>query len=188
MAIAKEIILVGGSAGSYPLITTFLGQLPSYFEQAICIVLHRNKKFETQIESSLAKKLQRNITSVYNNMKIQKNYVYFAPAGYHLLVEPDYRFSLDCSEYINYSRPSIDVLFETAAQIYKKSCTAFLLSGANADGAQGLALVEAFGGRAIVQNPECAIIDTMPRAGIKATTGALVWNDEQIISFFKDLK
>src|SRR5690606_36858494 len=143
MSIAKEIILDGGSAGSYPLITTLLGQLPSYFEQAICIVLHRNKKFETQIERSLAKKLQRKITSVYYNMKIQKNYVCFATAAYQLLVERDYIFSLICSEYINYSSPSIHVLFETAAQIYKKSYTAFLLSGANADGAQGLALVEA---------------------------------------------
>ncbi|WP_316929842.1 chemotaxis protein CheB, partial [Sphingobacterium sp. T2] len=73
MSIAKEIILVGGSAGSYPLITTFLGQLPSYFEQAICIVLHRNKKFETQIrEQFKRKRLQRNITSGFSYYCRQK--------------------------------------------------------------------------------------------------------------------
>ncbi len=113
--------------------------------------------------------------------------MYFAPAGYHLMVEPDYTFSLDGSEHINYSRPSIDVLFETAAQIYREYCTAFLLSGANQDGARGLSIVEDFGGEIIIQNPDQASINTMPQAGINETQSPQVWDNAQIVSFFKNL-
>lgn len=184
---ASEIILIGGSAGSYALIADLLESLPVNFEAAICIVLHRNKQYDTQIEKSLSRRLLRNISPAIDKMDICKNYVYFAPAGYHLMVEPNCTFSLDGSEHINYSRPSIDVLFETAAQIYRERCTAFLLSGANSDGARGLSVVEDFGGKIIIQNPESAPISTMPLAGIKETQNPNIWDDAQIVSFFKNL-
>jgi two-component system chemotaxis response regulator CheB len=187
MPIATEIILIGGSAGSYTLIAELLEQLPSYFQAAICIVLHRNKQYDTQIEKSLSRKLRRNILSAVDKMDICMNHVYFAPAGYHLLVEPDSTFSLDGSEHINYSRPSIDVLFETAAQIYKDKCTAFLLSGANSDGARGLHVIEEYGGKIIIQDPNQAPIQTMPLAGQRETINPEIWNDSQIISFFNKL-
>ncbi|MGN0002351.1 MAG: chemotaxis protein CheB [Sphingobacterium composti] len=187
MAIATEIILIGGSAGSYTLIAELLENLPPTFEPAICIVLHRNKHYDTQIEKSLSRKLKRNIVSAIDKIEICKNYVYFAPAGYHLMVEPNFTFSLDGSEHINYSRPSIDVLFETAAQIYKKNCTAFLLSGANSDGAKGLRMVEDFGGKIVIQDPAQAAIRTMPLAGKRETLIPLVWKNSQIISFFSNL-
>lgn len=187
MAIAKDIILIGGSAGSYSLIAELLEHLPITFDQAICVVLHRNRRYDTQIEKSLSRKFKRNIVSVVDKMDICKNYVYFAPAGYHLMIEPNFTFSLDSSEHINYSRPSIDVLFETAAQIYHDRCTAFLLSGANSDGAKGLRLVEDYGGRIIIQDPEHASIRTMPHAGIRETLQPIVWSDNQIVSFFNNL-
>ena len=187
MPIATKIILIGGSAGSYSLIADILEQLPDYFHAAICIVLHRNKQYDTQIEKSLSKKLNRNIVSVIDKMDIRSNHVYFAPAGYHLLVEPDFTFSLDSSEHINYSRPSIDVLFETAAQIYNKNCTAFLLSGANTDGAKGLRIIEDYKGKIIIQDPTIASIRTMPLAGQKETLHPEIWNDSEITSFFNKL-
>lgn len=187
MAIATEIILIGGSAGSYSLIAELLENLPPNFESAICIVLHRNKRYDTQIEKSLSRKLKRNIVAAIDKMDICKNYVYFAPAGYHLMVEPNLTFSLDSSEHINYSRPSIDVLFETAAQIYRKRCTAFLLSGANSDGAKGLSMVEDFEGKIIIQDPNQASIRTMPLAGQRESLHPLIWKNSQIISFFNNL-
>ena len=187
MDIASDIILIGGSAGSYSIIAKLLEELPSYFNSAICIVLHRNKNYDTQIEKSLARKLKKNIVPVIDKIDICKNYVYFAPAGYHLLVEPDFTFSLDGSEHINYSRPSIDVLFETAAQIYKEKCTAFLLSGANSDGAKGLRMIEEHGGRIIIQDPTQASIRTMPLAGKRETLNPELWNNAQIVSFFNNL-
>lgn len=187
MVLATEIILIGGSAGSYTLIAELLEHLPISFEPAICIVLHRNRRYDTQIEKSLSQKLNRNIVSAMDKMDICKNYVYFAPAGYHLMIEPNFSFSLDSSEHINYSRPSIDVLFETAAQIYKDRSTAFLLSGANSDGAKGLRLVEDFGGKIIIQDPAQASIRTMPLAGQRESLHPLLWSDHQIISFFNNL-
>jgi len=187
MAIASEIIIVGGSAGSYTLIAALLEELPVYFEAAICIVLHRNRHYDTNIEKSLSLKLNKNVLPIIDKMDICKNHIYFAPAGYHLLVEPNNTFSLDCSEQINYSRPSIDVLFETAAQIYGNKCTSFLFSGANSDGAKGLRTVEEHGGVIIIQDPLQAIIRTMPIAGIKETQNPKIWNDSEIISFFKNL-
>lgn len=187
MAIASDIIIIGGSAGSYTLIAGLLEQLPFNFEAAICIVLHRNRHYDTKIEKSLSRKLNKNIIPVIDKMDICKNHVYFAPAGYHLLIEPNNTFSLDCSEHINYSRPSIDVLFETAAQIYADRCTAFLFSGANSDGAKGLRVIENYGGKIIIQDPAQSIIRTMPLAGIRETKSPTVWKDDEILSFFKNL-
>src|SRR5690606_25219891 len=98
MAIPSEIIIIGGSAGSYTLITALLEQLPTYFDAAICIVLHRNRHYDTKIEKSLSQKLNKNIVPIIDKMDICKNHVYFAPAGYHLLIEPNRTFPLDCSE------------------------------------------------------------------------------------------
>ena len=187
MPLASNIILIGGSAGSYSLIADLLEQLPSHFDAAICIVLHRNRQYETQIEKSLSRKLKKNILPAIDKLDIRKNHIYFAPAGYHLLIEPNFTFSLDSSEHINYSRPSIDVLFETAAQIYKGNCTAFLLSGANTDGAKGLRIIEDFGGKIIIQDPNFAPIHTMPLAGINETLQPEIWSDAKIISYFQTL-
>lgn len=184
---ASEIILIGGSAGSYNLINEILEILPTNLEQAICIVLHRNPSFPTKIETSLSEKLNRPILSVLDKMKIRKNHIYFAPPAYHLLVEPNFTFSLDGSEPINFSRPSIDVLFQTCAQVYGEKCISFLLSGANSDGALGLKAIEDFGGKTFVQDPKDAIMDVMPLAGIQASNKAKVLRNHEIINYFYGL-
>lgn len=183
---AENIILIGGSAGSYMLINEILEQLPSKLDYALCIVIHRNPKFNTKIESSLSKKLDRTILSIHDKTSIHSNSIYFAPPGYHTLIEPNKTFSLDCSEHINYSRPSIDVLFETAAQVYGKNCKAFLLSGANNDGANGIKTIEEFGGKAFIQHPEDALIDTMPASGLQESKNATVFKNQEIISYFSN--
>ncbi len=187
MNTAQEIILVGGSAGSYNLILDILNVLPRNISAAVCIVIHRNPRYETQIEQSLTKRLQRDVTSVVDKIEILKNGIYFAPPGYHLLIEPDYTFSLDTAEPVNYSRPSIDVLFETAAEIYTKNCTAFLLSGANHDGGKGLRSVYEKGGHIFVQNPEEAFIATMPKYALQLNPTAIVLSKSDIINFFRNL-
>lgn len=188
MKTASEIILIGGSAGAFPIISKLLENLPDNFETAICIVIHRNKDFQTNIEKNLSLKLKRNIRSVTDKMPICQNFVYFAPAGYHLIIEPNYTFSLDISEYVHYSRPSIDVLFETAAQVYKDKCTAILLSGANSDGANGIKAVEDFNGKIYIQDPDKAFINTMPAAGKKLTRNPTILSVDEIIAYFKQLK
>lgn len=181
---ADKIVLIGGSAGSFMLITEILENLPPQLDYALCIVIHRNPTFNTKIEASLSKKLNRPISSVTDKMEIEYNHIYFAPPGYHLLVEPDRTFSLDSSEHINYSRPSIDVLFETSAQVYRTDCEAFLLSGANKDGAHGLKIVEDFGGKTFIQDPDEAIINTMPISGLQESSTATVLRNQEIIRHF----
>ena len=172
MATAKKIILIGGSAGSFGIITTILENLPAEIPYAICIVIHRNKSFNTKIEKTLSRKLNRKIISVTDKIEIEENVIYFAPPGYHLLIEPNFTFSLDVSEHVNFSKPSIDILFETCAQVFKNNCKAFLLSGANRDGAEGLRYIEKFGGDIYIQDPEDAIIDTMPISALASTKKA----------------
>ncbi|HMR19189.1 MAG TPA: chemotaxis protein CheB [Sphingobacterium sp.] len=185
---AKQIIAIGGSAGSYDLILAIMETLPLSFSQAICCVIHRNPNYETQIETSLSEKLNRNIISVIDKTTIKKNNIYFAPPGYHLLVEPDYTFSLDTSEPVNYSRPSIDVLFETAAEIYRNNCMAILLSGANTDGSKGITKILENGGKAWIQNPDEAAINTMPLHGMRRNPTASIRSTSDIISYFSELK
>lgn len=185
---ADEIILIGGSAGSYNLIVEIIESLPAQFSAAIIIVIHRNPKFTTKIEHTLATRLHRPIGQAEDKAPVLKNSVYFAVPGYHLLIEPDRTFSLDNSELIQFSRPSIDVLFESAAEIYEKKCTAFLLSGANKDGTDGIDFVQKIGGHAIAQSPEEALISTMPEHALRTNSQIDSYSDQQIISFFRTLK
>lgn len=185
---ANEIIIIGGSAGSYDTILDILEILPVTIPQAVCVVIHRNPQYETRIETSLSQRLNRKIVSVMDKTEIQKNNIYFAPPGYHMLVEPDYTFSLDSSEPINYSRPAIDVLFDTAAEIYREKCTAFLLSGANTDGSKGLRQILENKGKAFIQNPDDATINTMPLQAIKLNPTATILSTTDIVSYFSNLK
>lgn len=183
---AQEIIVIGGSAGSYDPILAILDALPTHIPQALCFIIHRNPRYETQIENSLTARLQRNVISTIDKTPIEPNHIYFAPPGYHLLIEPDYTFALDISDAVNYSRPSIDVLFESAAEIYRENCTAILLSGANTDGGKGLKKILRFGGKAIVQSPDEAYIDTMPRYALRINPQAIELSTDDIISYFRN--
>ncbi len=188
MSKAEDIVLVGGSAGSYNLIVELIEALPTFFAAAIVVIIHRNPKFTTRLEDTLAARLHRPIIQAGDKTTISKNMVYFAVPGYHLLVEPDRTFSLDLSDPIQFSRPSIDVLFESGAEVYGQHCTALLLSGANKDGTDGLTVVQQRGGQIMVQSPEDALISTMPESAILANDGIAIVSDQQIISYFRSLK
>ncbi|MFD2552967.1 chemotaxis protein CheB [Sphingobacterium tabacisoli] len=181
---ADKIVLIGGSAGSLLLITEILEYLPAQLGYALCIIIHRSPTFSSEIEQNLSKKLNRPVLAVVDKMPIENDIIYFAPPGYHLLIEPDKTFALDSSEHVNYAKPSIDVLFETCAQVYQANCSAFLLSGANADGAHGLKTVEDFGGKTFIQKPEEALIDTMPLSGIQETNTSTILKNQEIIRYF----
>ncbi len=185
--IAKNIIVIGGSAGAYEIIVDILDHLPTSFTAAIVIVLHRNSKYETKVESSLSRRLNRKVTSVKDKLPILTNNIYFAPPGYHLLVEPNFRFSLDISEPVQFSRPSIDVFFESVADIYGQNCTAFLLSGANTDGAEGIKRLADLNAPCFVQSPEEAKIDTMPKSAQTISKKVITLTNAKIIDYFSSL-
>ncbi len=146
-----------------------LSGLPVEFKLPIIIVLHRLKNVESELPRLIAKYTHLPVKEIDEKEQILPGYVYIAPANYHVLVEEDKTFSLDVSELVHYSRPSLDVSFKSAAQVYKNKLIGVILTGANRDGSEGLGEIKNKGGLTIVQDPAEAEVDTMPKAAIKNT-------------------
>lgn len=134
----KDIVLIGGSAGSIDVLFYILPKLPKEFSIPVVIILHREPTHESHLAELFQMKSKIRVLEVDDKMKIEKNTVYIAPAKYHLLLEPDYTFSLDTSEKVKYTRPSIDVSFISAVDVYKSHIIGIILSGSNDDGAEGM--------------------------------------------------
>jgi len=127
------------------------------------------------------------VKEVEDKDSISPGYIYIAPPDYHLLVENENCFSLDSSEKIYFSRPSIDVTFESVAQVFGDAVIGVLLSGANADGAQGLSIIKQTGGFTIVQDPKSAEVDFMPRQAIEQLEPDAIVNAAQLPAFLNNL-
>lgn len=162
-----KIIVIGTSWGGLSALQNILGNLPADFVVPIAIVQHRHKESDTTLGQSLQKQTLLPIREVEDKDEILPGWIYIAPPDYHLLVEPGY-FGLSTDEPVSYARPSIDVLFESAADVYADQVIGVILTGANQDGKQGLKKVKVCGGIAIVQEPTTAESPTMPKAAISA--------------------
>ncbi|PPL04481.1 CheB methylesterase [Parapedobacter indicus] len=180
-------MILACSAGGFKILFNMLSVLPSNLPIGILVVIHRNARYETNVEESIMAKSHIKVKVAEEKEQIRPGTAYFAPAGYHLLVEPDRSLSLDISEPVNFCRPSIDVTMQSAADIYGPGTLAVLLSGANQDGAQGMRAVQHAAGLCIVQHPEQAEIKTMPEAAIKLGAADLVLNNEELITFSQQL-
>jgi two-component system chemotaxis response regulator CheB len=181
-----ELLVVGGSAGSLDVLLTLLPALRRDIGLAIIIVLHR-RPGESQLTNLLAEKSGWPTKEAEEKETVEKNVIYLAPADYHLLIEKDKTISLDFSEKVHYSRPSIDVTFETAADAYGSNLAALLLSGANADGAQGIGSIKAAGGLTMVQHPEEAIVSFMPQQALLQTKVDYIASTTEIIQINNQL-
>jgi two-component system, chemotaxis family, protein-glutamate methylesterase/glutaminase len=160
-----EVLLIGGSAGSLEVILEILPRLRDDLDLAIILVLHR-KSGESVLVDVLRNRIPWTVMEAEEKDAIEKRNVYIAPPDYHLMIEGNKTFSLDFSEKIHYSRPSIDVTFECAAEVYGRQAIALLLSGANADGAEGLMNIKLAGGLTIVQDPAEASVSFMPQFAV----------------------
>lgn len=156
------MVIIGGSAGSLEVLLTLLPGLAPDISYPIVIVLHRKPNNPAVLTQLLAVRTGLPVCEIEEKQPILGGCIYIAPVDYHVLFEKDFTFSLDYSEPVNYSRPSIDVAFESAAQVYGEGLVALLLSGANADGVAGLRAVINFGGTAVIQDPETAAVAYMP--------------------------
>ena len=165
-----ELVTIGTSLGGLNALTVLLGALPATFRAAVVIVQHRTVSHDG---GGLAKLLQEHspltIVEAEDKMALEAGTVYLAPADYHLMIEEPGQLALSTDAPVRAARPSIDVLFQTAADAYRERLLGVLLTGASADGAEGLAAVKACGGRAIVEDPSTAECRTMPAAGLAAT-------------------
>ncbi|MEO6903790.1 MAG: chemotaxis protein CheB [Bacteroidia bacterium] len=182
-----NIIAIGGSAGSLEVLLKILPNLKTTLKFAVVIVLHRKKTSDTTLLDLLNSRTDLPVREVEDKDIITAGTIFIAPPDYHLLAESNNTFSLDYSEKINYSRPSIDPTFETIADVYKKNALAILLSGANADGVNGLKAIKNNGGVVIVQNPETAEVPYMPEQAILNVDVNYVLNVDQIIEFINGL-
>jgi two-component system, chemotaxis family, protein-glutamate methylesterase/glutaminase len=165
-----ELVAVGTSLGGLNALTALIGALPDRFPVPVVIVQHRSISSDGR---GLARLLQEHarmsVVEAEDKMALEPGTVYLAPADYHLLIEEPGMLALSTDAPVRAARPSIDVLFQTASEAYGAGVLGVLLTGASADGAEGLALVKARGGRAIVQDPATAECPTMPAAALSAT-------------------
>ncbi len=180
------VIAIGGSAGSLETLLKIIGSLEE-FDVVMIIIVHRNNTTTSFLKDLISSKTKRPVKEVEDKENIENRGIYIAPAGYHLLLEDENTFSLDVSEKINFSRPSIDVTFESAAQIFQSKLIGLLLSGASADGSQGLQKISDHGGYTIVQQPETAEIDYMPKHAINTVKVDAVIAGNTIGNFIKTL-
>lgn len=162
-------IVIGVSAGGLEALSLILPELPESFALPIIVVQHLCEGRENNIPKYLNSKSSILVKEADEKEVIQPGTVYLAPAGYHLLIETDRSLSLSLDPRVNYARPSIDILFESAADVYEEELIGIILTGANNDGSHGLRKIKQLGGLTIVQDPVTAASDCMPLMAIQAT-------------------
>ena len=182
-----KVVVIGCSAGGFTLVFDIISKLPRNFPLPVIVVIHRSRKHKSSIEEILNSKSKVMVKVAGDKDQLMKGSVYFAPSDYHLLIEPDETLTLDCSEPIMFSRPSIDVTFQSVADVYNDKTIAILLSGANTDGANGMCYIHEKKGFTIVQDPDCAEVRTMPEAAINKCRADLILSNLEIFSFMETI-
>ncbi len=167
-----QLIVMGASLGGLIALSQLLQRLGPAFNIPIAIVQHRHRDSKDSVIDFLQRSTSLKVKEVEDQDKITNGWVYLAPANYHLLVEPGY-FALSVDEPVSFARPSIDVLFESAAEVYGPATIGIILTGANHDGATGAVALKARGGTVIVQDPATAESAVMPEAVL--TRNAADW-------------
>lgn len=182
-----KLIVIGGSAGSFQLVLKILATLPKDYPIPIAMTLHRSKEIRNGFSEALQLKSNLEIREPKDKEVIKPGMVYLAPSNYHLLVDLGFTFSLSTEEVVKFSRPSIDMSFESASYVYQHKLLGILLSGANSDGAEGIKKIKERGGKIIIQDPQEAMIKTMPEAAIKHVGDQSIMNIEAICSYLMSL-
>ncbi|MFB7880981.1 chemotaxis protein CheB [Brevundimonas diminuta] len=180
-------VAIGASAGGVQALLALLPTLPADFPWPIFIVLHVPADRSNVLAPLFEAKCRVEVKEAEDKETARPGVVYFAPSDYHLLVESNGDLALSSDEAVNYSRPSIDVLFESAADAYGAGLTGVILTGANEDGAVGLSAVGAAGGVALVEEPAVAYAQAMPQAARNACAAAVALPLEGIAEHLKGL-
>lgn len=182
-----EAIVIGVSAGGMQILRQLFKGLSKGFEIPLIIVQHEVAHADDFLAHFLTKYTSIYVKQADEKEEILPNHAYLAPPGYHLLVDDDRVLALSTDPPVNYARPSIDVLFETAAEVYGKGLIGIILTGANADGSKGLQSVHKLGGLTIVQNPDSAEVSSMPERALALTPVDHVLNINEICTLLNKL-
>ncbi|MFA6262141.1 MAG: chemotaxis protein CheB [Bacteroidia bacterium] len=174
-----DMIVIGGSSGCIPPLVSIINSLPLSFMIPVVVIIHRMKNTQSNLHGIFTSEKQ--IREPEDKEPVMPGVIYLAPQNYHLLFEVNHTFCMDYSEPVHYSRPSIDVTFNSAAQVYKRGALGILLSGANQDGAAGLNRILQNGGRGFVQDPQSATYPTMPLAALRQENHPEKLSPEEIV-------
>jgi two-component system chemotaxis response regulator CheB len=182
-----ELICIGASWGGLQAVGRVLSDLDEEIDVPIVLAQHRHPAAAPSTLAELLRlRINRPVLDAEDKMPIERRHVYIAPPDYHLLIQRG-SFALSLDERVQYARPSIDVMFESAAYAYGPRVIGIVLTGANEDGAAGLALIKQRGGVAVIQDPEGAMRRTMPEAAIAATAADAILPLEEIGKFLYGL-
>ncbi|WKL57071.1 chemotaxis protein CheB [Asticcacaulis sp. ZE23SCel15] len=179
-------VVIGASAGGLKALSAILPNLPADYPLPIMVVIHVPPHRRSLIAPLFEEKSQVRVVEAEDKTPIEGGCVFFAPPDYHLLVERSFELSLSSEAPVLFSRPSIDVLFETAADAYGDGLIGVILTGANNDGAEGLKAVMAYGGKGLIQTPATAFSRAMPEAAIEACPSALILDLDDILLELKN--
>jgi len=167
-------VVMGVSAGGLTALNAILPALSRHIDLPVIIVQHLSPDSDDFLVQHFDKHCRLRVKEAEDKMPIENGTIYFAPANYHLLVEEDNSFALSTAERVQYSRPAIDVLFETAADVFQDGLLGIILTGANSDGTRGMAHSLALNGRGIAQSLETSESTTMPRSAIENGVDAVL--------------
>lgn len=182
-----NLVVIGGSAGSFSVVSKILSQIRGDFGIPIVMCLHRLKHVRSGLVEGLSIKSNLQLIEPHDKEKMESNKVYLAPANYHLFVEFDGTLSLSTEDVLNHSRPAIDYTISSAGFAYREKTLGILLTGANKDGAQGMKDIYDKKGFTIVQDPATCDVDTMPKSALKLFTPDKILSPAEIIQFLNKL-
>jgi len=182
-----DIVVLGGSSGGVEALLKIIPNLSPDFTVPFVIVVHQSRSSRSSLAQVLQSRTKLIVCEPEDKEKILPGHIYIATPDYHLMIEEDKTFSYAYSELVNYSRPSIDVLFETAAEAYGEKLIGVLITGGNADGAAGLKHIVEKGGLAIVEDPDTADTPAMPRAALKMSKVDFVLSIDELIKKLNSL-
>lgn len=182
-----QAVVIGASAGGVDALMEILPGLPASFGLPIVVVLHLSESRQSKLAEIFMRRTPLQVREASDKETLTPGTLYFAPSGYHLLVETDHSLSLSCEAHVHFSRPSIDVLMESAADAYGVGLAGVLLTGANADGARGLDKIGRQGGLSVVQDPAEARMPAMPEAAIRLRQPDLILDLKSIHSLLLEM-
>lgn len=182
-----QAIVIGGSAGSTVIMSEILSCLPPDFRLPILVVQHLHESDDGGFAEHLARNWELTLVVPCDKQSTEEGHVYVAPSNYHMLVKRNWTIALSVDDKVNWSRPSIDVLFESAAYACATNLVAVILSGASADGAQGMRTVRECGGLTVAQSPDTAESPFMPQAAINAAHPEYVQPPAEIAKLLAEL-
>ncbi len=183
----QAVIAIGGSAGSLEVLVRLFSYLPRNFLFPVIVVCHLHPQDNGGLVDFFSRRFPHHIKEAKDKEQVQSGMIYFPPANYHLLVEQEKSFALSVDPKVNYSRPSIDVFFESASEVWTRDLTGIILTGASCDGARGICSIKDRGGLTIAQDPGTADSYLMPKAAIDTGKVDKILSVEDIGLFLKSM-